>query len=82
MLYSTLIRLSNSYVLQTEKGTLINLMLTNQDLENFCVMTREVVTRILSDLKKREILTLSEGKILLHDIEHLKSKINCENCPI
>ncbi|WP_251047947.1 Crp/Fnr family transcriptional regulator [Planococcus sp. ISL-109] len=81
-LYSTLIRLSNSYGLQTEKGILINLMLTNQDLANFCGMTREMVNRIQGDLKKRGILTLSEGKILLHDIEHLKSEINCENCPI
>ncbi|MDQ0429319.1 CRP/FNR family transcriptional regulator [Planomicrobium stackebrandtii] len=81
-LYSTLIRLSNSYGVQTEKGILIDMVLTNQELANFCGMTREVVNRMLNDLKKRELLTMSEGKILLHNIEHLKRETNCENCPI
>lgn len=81
-LYSTLIRLSNSYGVQTEKGILIDMVLTNQDLANFCGMTREVVNRMLNDLKKRGLLTVNEGKILLHDIDHLKVETNCENCPI
>lgn len=81
-LYSTLIRLSNSYGVQSEKGILIDMVLTNQDLANFCGMTREVVNRMLNELKKHGILTLSDGKILLHDIEHLKTETNCENCPI
>ncbi|MBT2571071.1 Crp/Fnr family transcriptional regulator [Planococcus sp. ISL-110] len=81
-LYSTLIRLSNSYGVQTEKGILIDMVLTNQELANFCGMTREVVNRMLNDLKKRGVVTLFEGKILLHDIEHLKVETNCENCPI
>ncbi|ANU09547.1 Crp/Fnr family transcriptional regulator [Planococcus antarcticus DSM 14505] len=81
-LYSTLIRLSNSYGVQTEKGILIDIVLTNQDLANFCGMTREVVNRLLRDLNKNGILSLYEGKILLHDREHLKTETNCENCPI
>ena len=81
-LYSTLIRLSNSYGVKKENGVLIDLVLTNQDLANFCGMTREVVNRMLGELKKRGALTLSEGKILLHDIQHLKEETNCEDCPI
>ncbi|MGH2316262.1 Crp/Fnr family transcriptional regulator [Planococcus sp. SE5232] len=81
-LYSTLIRLSNSYGVVTEKGTLIDLVLTNQDLANFCGMTREVVNRMLNDLKKNGIVSLLEGKILIHDMSHLKTETNCENCPI
>lgn len=81
-LYSTLIRLSNSYGVETEKGVLIDMVLTNQDLANFCGMTREVVNRLLRNLKKNGTLSLSEGKILLHDMEHLKTETNCENCPI
>ena len=52
-LYSTLIRLSNSYGVKKENGVLIDLVLTNQDLANFCGMTREVVNRMLAELKKR-----------------------------
>lgn len=81
-LYSTLIRLSNSYGVENEKGILIDLVLTNQELANFCGMTREVVNRMLGDLKKKGILTINEGKILLHDIGYLKKETNCENCPI
>ncbi|MDN7242379.1 Crp/Fnr family transcriptional regulator [Planococcus sp. N028] len=81
-LYSTLIRLSNSYGVQKKDGVLIDLHLTNQELANFCGMTREVVNRMLSDLKKQEVITVGDGKITLHDIGHLKIEINCENCPI
>ncbi|AQU80808.1 MULTISPECIES: Crp/Fnr family transcriptional regulator [Planococcus] len=81
-LYSTLIRLSNSYGVETEKGILIDMVLTNQELANFCGMTREVVNRLLGNLKKNGTLSLSEGKILLHDMEYLKTETNCENCPI
>ena len=81
-LYSTLIRLSNSYGIQTEKGLLIDLMLTNQELANFCGMTREVANRLLGELKKRGTLSLSDGKLCIHDIEHLKTETNCENRPI
>ncbi|MBT2583096.1 helix-turn-helix domain-containing protein [Planococcus sp. ISL-109] len=57
-------------------------MLTNQDLANFCGMTRKMVNRMLNELKKSGFLTLSEEKLLLQDSEHLKSGTTCENCPI
>lgn len=81
-LYSTLIRLSNSYGIQTEQGILIDVALTNQELANFCGMTREVVNRMLGELKERDVLSFSKGKILIHAIEYLKTENNCENCPI
>lgn len=81
-LYSTLIRLSNSYGVPNDGGVLIDMVLTNQELANFCGMTREVVNRMLNDLKKKQKVSLVEGKILIHDISFLKDEINCENCPI
>lgn len=81
-LYSTLIRLSNSYGVPKAEGVLIDMALTNQELANFCGMTREVVNRMLNDLKKKQKVSLVEGKILIHDIAFLKDEINCENCPI
>lgn len=81
-LFSTLIRLSNSYGVQKDDGMLIDMVLTNQELANFCGMTREVVNRMLNDLKKKQRVSLVEGKILIHDISFLKDEINCENCPI
>lgn len=81
-LYSTLIRLSNSYGIPKDDGVLVDMVLTNQELANFCGMTREVVNRMLNDLKKKQRVSLIDGKILIHDIKFLKDEINCENCPI
>lgn len=81
-LYSTLIRLSNSYGVTHAEGILIDMVLTNQELANFCGMTREVVNRMLSDLKKNGIISMTEGKIIIHQIPQLKEEINCEECPI
>jgi CRP-like cAMP-binding protein len=80
-LYSTLIRLSNSYGIQTDEGIFINLSLTNQQLANFCGSTRESINRMLSELKSKKIISFSDGKMVIHDIDYLKKEINCENCP-
>ena len=40
-LYSTLIRLANSYGITRSDGILINIVLTNQDLAKFCAAARE-----------------------------------------
>jgi CRP/FNR family transcriptional regulator len=81
-LYSTLIRMTNSYGVQTSKGILIDLSLTNQELANFCGMSREVVNRLLNGLRKDGILTVTDGKIIIHDLQYLKDEIHCENCPV
>lgn len=81
-LYSTLIRMTNSYGVVEGSGILIDMTLTNQELANFCGMTREVVNRILSNLKKLNKISMVNGKMLIHDIQYLRDEINCENCPI
>ncbi|WP_153124883.1 Crp/Fnr family transcriptional regulator [Peribacillus tepidiphilus] len=81
-LYSTLIRLSNSYGVETESGITISLPLTNQELANFCGTSREVVNRMLSDLRKLEVVSIDKGIITIHDIDYLKMEIDCENCPV
>lgn len=81
-LYSTLIRFSNSYGVDTGNGTMINLPLTNQELANFCGTSREVVNRLLSDLRKTGIISISKGIITIHDLNYLKQEIDCENCPV
>ena len=81
-LYSTLIRLSNSYGKQTDTGIMIDLPMTNQELANFCGTSREVVNRMLSELRKNHTLSIEKGIITIHDLNYLKEEINCENCPI
>jgi CRP-like cAMP-binding protein len=81
-LYSTLIRLSNSYGKQTDTGIMIDLPMTNQELANFCGTSREVVNRMLSELRKNHTLSIEKGIITIHDLNYLKKEISCENCPI
>ncbi len=81
-LYSTLIRLTNSYGKQTPEGIVIDLPLTNQELANFCGTSREVVNRLLSELRKSKALSVNKGVITIHNLNHLKIEIDCENCPI
>lgn len=82
-LYSTLIRLSNSYGVKGEvEGIVINTSLTNQELANFCGTSREVVNRLLSELRKNKIISIDKGIITIHDIDYLKTVIDCENCPL
>ncbi|MFC8574996.1 Crp/Fnr family transcriptional regulator [Heyndrickxia sporothermodurans] len=80
-LYSTLIRMTNSYGVKKEDGILIDLPITNQVLGNFCGTSRENVNRALSDLKKEGVISYSKGKITIHDLQFLKDAICCEDCP-
>lgn len=82
-LYSTLIRLANSYGLEQDEGTLIDVALTNQELANFCAATRESVNRLLVKLRHLNVISIDKsGRISIKDINYLKSEIGCENCPL
>ena len=80
-LFSTLIRMSNSYGVQQKDGILIDLPLTNQELANFCGTSRESTNRILSELKKDNIISIKKGKISILNLQYLRNEIGCENCP-
>ncbi|MFS0864221.1 Crp/Fnr family transcriptional regulator [Fredinandcohnia sp. 179-A 10B2 NHS] len=81
-LYSTLVRMTNSYGVNTDNGILINLHLTNQELANFCATTRESVNRMLNELRSKKILSVSRGYITIHDLQYIKNEIHCEDCPV
>ncbi|MEW9674974.1 Crp/Fnr family transcriptional regulator [Lentibacillus sp. L22] len=82
-LYSTLIRLSNSYGRKQDNGNIyIDIVLNNQELANFCGTSRESVNRSLNELKRKQIISMKKGHIIIHDLTYLKAEINCEECPI
>jgi CRP-like cAMP-binding protein len=80
-LYSTLIRMTNSYGVEVQNGILIDLPLTNQELANFCGTSRESTNRILNELKAEQIISIKKSKITVHNLQYLKDEIGCENCP-
>lgn len=81
-LYSTLIRFSNSYGIKKEDGILINVQLTNQDIASFIGTTRESVNRTLNELKKENVISMVDGKIMIHDLDYLKDYLHCGDCPV
>lgn len=81
-LYSTLIRLANTYGIKQHGAIMIDLALTNTDLANLCGTSREMVNRMLNELKKYHILTFTKGQIIIYELEALKKAVDCENCPL
>ncbi|RFB18270.1 Crp/Fnr family transcriptional regulator [Bacillus sp. HNG] len=80
-LYSTLVRMTNSYGVHKENGILIDLHLTNQELANFCATTRESVNRMLHELRVLGVISVTKGYITIHDLAFIKKEIQCEDCP-
>ncbi|KHD85255.1 Crp/Fnr family transcriptional regulator [Heyndrickxia ginsengihumi] len=80
-LYSTLIRISNSYGVKVNGGILLDAPITHQELANFSSTSRESVTRELNYLKSKGIISFKGRKIIIHSLDYLKLKINCEGCP-
>ncbi|ATP39115.1 Crp/Fnr family transcriptional regulator [Solibacillus sp. R5-41] len=82
-LYSTLIRLANTYgEHRNDNEVYINLVLTNTELANLCATSREMVNRMLTDLRKKKKITMEKSYITILDINYLKEEIDCENCPL
>ena len=79
-LYSTLIRLANSYGKEKDGGILISVPLTNQELANYSATARESLNRMLSELKRNNIIENRGNLIFIKDIEYLRKEIECENC--
>ncbi|MFD0680377.1 MULTISPECIES: Crp/Fnr family transcriptional regulator [unclassified Paenibacillus] len=80
-LCSTLIRLSNSYGKPTGSDIIITKKISNSELADMIGATRESVNRMLSDLRKLDILAMENNYIIIKDIDHLKNICQCENCP-
>lgn len=81
-LYSTLIRLSNSYGETNGNDIFINIKMTDQQLADFCGTSRESINRLMGQLKKDSVLSTDKSFITIHDIDYLKEAINCADCPI
>lgn len=79
-LYSTLIRLANSYGQNFDDGILISVPLTNQELANYSATARESLNRMLSDLRRKNVIEMRGGLIFIKNLEYLKREIQCENC--
>lgn len=80
-LCSTLIRLSNTYGEARGDHTVIARRITNSELADMIGATRESVNRMLSDLRRKDVVDMDNGLMVIKNIDYLKDLCQCENCP-
>jgi len=67
--------LADKHGVKKDKGILIDIELTHQDLSEMAGTAREVVTKIISTFKKSKCLEFSKKRILITDLEKIKGWI-------
>lgn len=82
-LYSTLIRLSNSYGKIQKNGDIrITHLITNSELATICATSREVINRLVQHLKKEKIILYENSQITILNLDYLRKSCDCDNCPL
>ncbi|GAB6184167.1 Crp/Fnr family transcriptional regulator [Thermodesulfovibrio hydrogeniphilus] len=70
--FSQLVRLAKKYGKKTEEGILIDIKLTKREIAEMAGVTTETAIRIISKMKKEDVITEKDKKILL------RKKIHCK----
>ncbi|MCL6477789.1 MAG: Crp/Fnr family transcriptional regulator [Peptococcaceae bacterium] len=72
-LASTLLFLAAEQGVACERGTAIDMSLTNQDLASMIGTSRETANRVLSDMRRQKAVQVDKKKIIITDMKRLKS---------
>ncbi|MCZ8511327.1 Crp/Fnr family transcriptional regulator [Paenibacillus filicis] len=80
-LCSTLIRLCNTYGQEHGTSIVITKKLTNSELADMIGATRESVNRMLSDLRRADIIDTENQLLVVKNLSYLRDICQCENCP-
>lgn len=80
-LCSTLIRLTNSYGTPHQDGIRISEKMTNSDLADYIGSARESVNRMLSELRREDVISIEDGYMVVKNLEYLRNVCHCEMCP-
>ncbi|GEK33660.1 Crp/Fnr family transcriptional regulator [Kurthia sibirica] len=82
-LYSTLIRLANTYgELQSNGQIEISHLITHGELATLCATSREVINRLVQQLKKDHVIQYEQNKITILNLHYLRAICECDHCPI
>lgn len=55
--------------------------LTHQELANLTFGTREVIQRMLKELRGLDVISYDQLKITVKNLRYLKTEVDCQNCP-
>ncbi|MDT9726968.1 Crp/Fnr family transcriptional regulator [Xylanibacillus composti] len=82
-LCSLLIRLSNTYGVPQEGSEIwIDLKINNTEMAEMIGTARESVNRILTDLRKADVIDYVDGHLVIKDLSYLRDVCHCEQCPM
>jgi len=70
---SQIIKLGGEYGIKTEKGILVNIELSRQELADMVGTTRETISRVISRFKKEKTITEDNDRIVILSREKLQS---------
>ena len=68
-----LLKLGNKIGVETDEGLMIDMRLTKQDVADMVGTTVETSIRTFSKFRKEGLVTDSDGKIIIKDVEGLMS---------
>jgi CRP/FNR family cyclic AMP-dependent transcriptional regulator len=80
-LCSLLIRLSNSYGAPCGDNIRISKKINNSEMAEMIGATRESVNRMLSDLRKEDVIHVENGTVTIKNADYLRDICKCESCP-
>ncbi len=80
-LASTLIRMSNSFGIQSADGLVINVKFTNTEIADMIGTARESVNRMLGSWKDDGTICMQNGQIVIQRIDNLRRICNCPSYP-
>lgn len=80
-LASTLIRMSNTYGVECDDGIQMKIRVNNTELADMIGATRESVNRMLSSFREDGTISMREGRIVIHDIDELRTICACPSFP-
>jgi CRP/FNR family transcriptional regulator len=79
---SFLIRIANSKGREVKEGILIKEQVTHYNIATYVGCSRETVTRILNDLKKKEIIEFQQNRLLIKNMTYLRNLLGCDKCGV
>ncbi|MDQ0148170.1 Crp/Fnr family transcriptional regulator [Eubacterium multiforme] len=79
-LFSILIRLYNTYGIETKAGFKINTKLSNIILSEYIGTTPETISRLISKLKSENLIDFNRGYLTIKDLNYLKETLGCSKC--
>ncbi|MFW5998197.1 MAG: Crp/Fnr family transcriptional regulator [bacterium] len=72
-------RFSRQFGFETEKGTIIEVILTHQEIANLLGTSRVTVTKLMNKFIKNGIIKIKERKIVIQDKKKLEDKVKGSN---